>query len=284
LFDGGHIALDLFTHEGAHEVEHDIPFDTRVSVIMRDHGAALIKRDHPVIPKVMAGNVGAVRLGDLTTERDFRKTELCAVAYRPVDIRFQLLAPFRSLVGYGVLTINRDQRDFSEREVALVSRYARTLARAVATERMLARVGSDLRDSEEALYERLARRKVTRRESSVLFWLSQGKRTAEIALILGIAFRTVEAAPNGARAAERAARVDALRITLPIRQEGMVEGATRARGISAISAVRRGVTAPPFLFRRGHGSGGVASESDRAHRCRASAIAVPDGRAANPWE
>jgi hypothetical protein len=180
LFHGSVFALDVFGHEGQHIVEHDIPFDARVGAIVRDHGAEILKRDHPTTPLLLHGFTKVHRLSDRTSASAFAETELHRVIYRSIDIRFQLIAPIRTAIGHGALSVSRDRREFSERDMALIARYVRHVDVAFATDRMI----GDRRPTEEAeaaFAELVARRRITKREGDALLWMSEGKRNAEIA-------------------------------------------------------------------------------------------------------
>lgn len=193
LFHGNHFALDHFKDDGGHEVVHNVPFDTKVTAIVAEHGPRIILRDHPMAKAILGRSLAVGRLSDVTSGLAFEQTELYREIYRTVDVRYQLVTPIRTSFGLATLAVHRDMKDFTDRELGVAQRFARTLERAYATELLLGQRASRSNDeSETAMAEDLARRGITKRESTVLFWLSQGKRNAEIAIILNISMRTVE--------------------------------------------------------------------------------------------
>jgi len=135
---------------------------------------------HPLV-RFHAGHPqgGAQRISDSLSDAQFRETALFNDYYRRIGIDHVIAVPLfvdRSLLVSFVL--NRNGRDFSDRERALLDLVREPLA---------------------ALYRHaLARQRglgalpVTPREREVLEWLAAGKTDREIGTILGMSPRTVQ--------------------------------------------------------------------------------------------
>ena len=134
-------------------------------------------------------NAGAVRLSDLSERRrlEQHRWEFDDL-YRLLAMDYQLgAAPIvpapNKILGFG---LSRTSRDFSARDRQLLTLMQFHLAQAYSNAKSFAR-GADSVSSAVA-----AEFNMTKKESEVAFWISQGKTNAEAALILGISTRTVE--------------------------------------------------------------------------------------------
>lgn len=124
---------------------------------------------------------GTHRISDSLTDAQFRESGLFNEYYRRIGIDRVVAVPL--FVDRGLLVsfvMNRNGRDFSDRECALLDLVREPLA---------------------ALYRNLLARKrdggfsalpVTPREREVLAWLAAGKTDRDIAAILGMSHRTVQ--------------------------------------------------------------------------------------------
>ena len=124
---------------------------------------------------------GAHRISDSLSQAEFRESALYNEYYRRIGIDHVIAVPL--FVDRGLLVsfvLNRNRRDFSERECALLDLVREPLA---------------------ALYRNLLIRKkdrgfaalpVTPREREVLSWLAAGKTDKDIGEILGMSPRTVQ--------------------------------------------------------------------------------------------
>lgn len=149
-------------------------------------------RDHPGFPLVAAGQSGAMKLSELTTLREFQKTELYDLAFRPLGLTKQAILPIQSDSQLGGTTFNRDSReDFSEDDLHLMKHFCRHLVIAHENEQILKKAAGERPGVENWDHLALRRTGLTRRESEVFAWMAQGKRDREIATILGISYRTV---------------------------------------------------------------------------------------------
>jgi DNA-binding CsgD family transcriptional regulator len=92
----------------------------------------------------------------------------------------------------GGLTLNRQgRRPFSDEEVRLAAQFARFVVQAHQTAEVLASALAQRREVRAQDHLPLRRAGLTQRECEVLHWMAQGKRDKEIAIILGISYRTV---------------------------------------------------------------------------------------------
>lgn len=138
--------------------------------------------EHPLV-RYHAGHRGGGthRISDSLTPAQFRETALYNEYYRRIGIDHVVAVPL--FVDRGLLVsfvLNRKQRDFSERDCALLDLVREPLA---------------------ALYRNLLIRKndrgfaalpITPREREVLSWLAAGKTDRDIGEILGMSPRTVQ--------------------------------------------------------------------------------------------
>ena len=138
---------------------------------------------------------------DLISQRQFHRTDLYQLAFQPSGMEYQIVAGLAWPQGSGGFVVNRPRtRNFTLREVALVTHLRPHVERAYLALRHLADLRSQLATAQEMLAaeghtvqptEPIAPR-LTSREAEVVRWVSEGKRNGEIAIILGISLRTVE--------------------------------------------------------------------------------------------
>ena len=157
---------------------------------------------NPVGAHIADGHPTAVvQPTDLISQRQFRRTDLYQLAFRPVRMEYQIVASLAWSQGAGGLVVNRPgTRNFTLREVALVAHLRPHVERAYLALRQLAELRSQLAKAQGTLAAEghvvhpagWTAAGLTTREKEVLHWVSQGKRNGEIAIILGISSRTVE--------------------------------------------------------------------------------------------
>ena len=139
---------------------------------------------NPVMDHLVGGSPTAVmQPTDLISQREFRRTDLYALAFRPLRMEYQVAAGLAWRGHAGGFTVNRSRsRNFTDYEVALIHHLRPHVERAFA-----AAVRAGKRPQPLQIDGAL-----TQREEEVLRWLSLGKRNTEIAMILGISPRTVQ--------------------------------------------------------------------------------------------
>lgn len=140
----------------------------------------LVEKEHPAYFAIRDGLREPLRLDDLISQRRLRRLALYHDVFRPLNGGHQIVLPLVAPGFVAGFTINRDT-PFTEEEMCL--------ARLLGPHLALAHLHS--RSEMEACRGFPDERTVTPREREVLHWIGQGKRDAEIALILGIARRTV---------------------------------------------------------------------------------------------
>ncbi len=140
------------------------------------------------------GGQEARRISDSIAMPAFRKTALYADYYRRIGIDHALALPLHSDDGWLVsVVLNRQGRDFSDRELALFDQVRRVLARLFRSTRLLERTRERLNGAgavagPPTLSPSLP---LTWREREVLRWVAAGKTDRDIAAILTISHRTV---------------------------------------------------------------------------------------------
>ena len=156
---------------------------------------------NPVGAYLAAGRPAAVvQPTDLISQRQFRRTDLYHLAFRPAGVEYQIVAGLNWSGGYGGLVVNRPRsRNFTAREVELVARLRPHVERIYVGLRQLAdlrqrlaRAQASLAAAGHIVHPAVWPAGLTAREKDVFHWVGEGKRNGEIALILGISARTVE--------------------------------------------------------------------------------------------
>ncbi|MBX3206937.1 MAG: helix-turn-helix transcriptional regulator [Labilithrix sp.] len=183
--------FESFAHDGSHSKESDIPWpEARIDDFVRRSGE-VVPLEHPVFPLLMAGETRPMRLSDLTSSRQLRRTNLYNDLWKPVDVQYQIVIPLASSHSTAALAILRGGKDFSDAELGAAQLFARHVRVAWETARIVqAALDSPARPALDA--DLVRTRGLSKRETEVLRWVAEGKRNAEIAIILAISPRTVE--------------------------------------------------------------------------------------------
>jgi DNA-binding CsgD family transcriptional regulator len=177
--------------DGHHEAALNIDFGSQTHEVMEQSGR-LIPLEHPCYEYVSGGGLRPMRLQDFASHREFRKTELYQIAFRPIDVRHQMSIPLITESHIGALVINRlGRRSFTDQDVHLAAQFGRFVDQAYQTSVVLAKALPQRPIVEVRDHPLLRRVGLSRREAEVLHWMAQGKRDKEIAIILGISYRTV---------------------------------------------------------------------------------------------
>lgn len=199
LFDAAHPLFPDTVHafelwgklDGSHHGAVNIDFGTDEAYIMEQAGI-LIPLQHPCYDYVSNGGLSPMRLEDFASEREFRHTDLYQITFRPIDVRHQMSIPLVTKTHLGALALNRlGRRSFTNEDVRVAAQFARFIGQAHQVSEVL-ELARPQRPVMEAIdHTPLRRAGLSRREAEVLHWMSQGKRDKEIAIILGISYRTV---------------------------------------------------------------------------------------------
>ena len=132
-----------------------------------------------------------LKISDFLKREQFHRLDLYQEFYRPYQVEYQLAvtipAPCHLVIG---IAFNRSQRDFSERDRAVLDLIRPQLVHeytVVAERTRLRALLASLGQKEEDPIARL-----TRREAEVLARVAQGKTNRDVAAHLGISPRTVQ--------------------------------------------------------------------------------------------
>ena len=109
-----------------------------------------------------------------------------------MDVRRQIAIPFAVENKICGLTMARGAKDYTDEDLELARIFSRHLQTAYAADLVFRASATAAEESKRFNHEHLRQRGLTRRQCEVLWWVSEGKRNSEIAVILGIACRTVE--------------------------------------------------------------------------------------------
>lgn len=137
----------------------------------------LASHDHPMILHVLKhGRQSALRMSDFVTQRQLRNISLYEFNSRVHEWRDQTAIVAAVAGGSISIALNRD-RVFRDEEFLLLSLLQPHLERVI---------------NRCALFKRLpGNEQITAREREVLYWIMQGKRDEEIAVIIRAAPRTI---------------------------------------------------------------------------------------------
>jgi DNA-binding CsgD family transcriptional regulator len=142
-------------------------------------------RQNPIHGYIQSGGTDTVvDIANLMPERDFRKTDFYQDIFRPIGLTHQVNVLLPRAGWINSMTINRDRR-ISSASQTLLAMASRHIAAAHRTACLL----DQLAGTRPIPAVRL---QFTRRESQVVEWLGEGKRNAEIAVILGCSPRTID--------------------------------------------------------------------------------------------
>lgn len=141
--------------------------------------------DNPSWRYAMKGGTERVlKITDFISQREFRRTALYQEAFKPMRCDYQFAVTVLTPTHIGGLTLHRD-RPISELMRPLLQILAPHIERAQGLAQRSETPERNLRPKD------LMTHGLTAREAEILVWIIQGKRDSEIAIILGIASKTV---------------------------------------------------------------------------------------------
>ena len=178
------------THDASNVVLWDAPVSERDLTSLLARSCEPVPVEHPIFPRMLGGDFATIRLSDLVSQRKLRQTALCNDVFKPTAGEYQIVMPFVSGEYICGVTANRSGKDYSDGELEMARVFSRHLVAAYSTEQILS--AAQARRAQATDHTALRRRGLTPRECEVLSWAAEGKRNAEIAIILGIATVTVE--------------------------------------------------------------------------------------------
>lgn len=184
-------AFQIYGKDGSHLMQADIPFPEAQRDHLYKRSGELARLENPIYPLLIAGETDPVRLSDLMSLRELRKTDLYQEVMTTVAITRQLAIGVQGQSCLGALTINRGERDFTPEEQALAGMLGPHIATAFETDLLINSLKPPKQKVQATDFGALRRLGLTRREAEVMMWLMEGKRDGEIAIILNASVRTV---------------------------------------------------------------------------------------------
>lgn len=179
LLPGATIAFDQIREaDGFYAIDHNVSLDGADQARMYARLKELY-RQNPIYGYIQGGGSGpVVDIADLMPRAWFQRTDFYNDIFRPYDIEHQVNVLLSRDGWINTLTINRD-RLIDGRTKTLLSLASR-------------HIGLAHRQACVAEAAGVIRTHLTARETEVFRWLREGKRNAEIALILGCSRRTID--------------------------------------------------------------------------------------------
>ena len=191
LFDDTCCAFEIYGRDGTHYIRENVPFPESRRAAIVERVAEIVPFEHPAFPRLMKGERASMRMSDLISQQDFRKTHLYNEVFREAEVKHQIIIPIHAPGGVGALTLNRGGRDYTGEHLFLASLLAPQLATAYESDVLLTKVAPVVEKVKRKDFSALRAMGLTRRECEVLTWVVEGKRDSEIATILDIGVRTV---------------------------------------------------------------------------------------------
>lgn len=194
IYEDSGYTLELYgTNDGSHIAATDIPFSGASKEEIMKRAGELVPLEHPLFPHLLKRDPSPVRLSDYTTHRQFSRTALYNEIFKNVGARHQMAIPIFGPSHVGAVTVGglEHRADYTEDDLLIASLLAPQIATALDVERHLQTLTPEISTAAKTDYTQLRRLGMTRREAEVMYWVAEGKRDNEIAVILGISVRTV---------------------------------------------------------------------------------------------
>jgi DNA-binding CsgD family transcriptional regulator len=178
---------------GAAAPEEDLYLGTPGGYTVEEMQIALrMAYEHPFMAfHETHGDRGPRRISDVTTTDRYRASAFYQSTSRRLGQIFEIdaILPNVASMGMAGIVVSRSERDFSERDLAILG-YLRSplglaLSRLLLEEHRRKRTKEQSTNLSPACLE-AAFANLTKREAEVLFWIAEGKRDWELASILGI--------------------------------------------------------------------------------------------------
>ncbi len=188
LVPGAAVSLDqIHPASGLYDLRHNLPMSEKlvssaVGRLMEVYGQSPVHRYMDA-----GGPETLLDLRELASGREIEKTEFYQDVLRPLSIKHQVAVRLNRPGWTCTLTLNRDKVLTAD-----LKAFLRRLTPLFVSAHRVACEVAELRRMPGPLREAATLAGLTPREHEVLMWMRQGKRNAEISLILGCAVRTVE--------------------------------------------------------------------------------------------
>lgn len=190
LFEGICCAFEIYGPDGSHLIWENVPFPEAKREAIQQRVGELVPFEHPAFPYLMEGSRSCMRMSDLISQRNLRKTHLYNEVFREAEVKHQIVIPLHARNGVGGMTINRGGRDYSEEDLFVASLLAPHVITAYESHLLFKEVAPKRERKAKLDYAKLRDLGLTRRESEVMSWMVEGKRDSEIGTILSISVRT----------------------------------------------------------------------------------------------
>src|SRR6478609_730700 len=185
LVPGATITFDQIDESGGqYGFDHNLPLDLADQAKLHTR-LSEVYQQNPVYGYIQNGGKGPlVDLAELTTMREFRRTDFYQDIFRPYDIEHQLSVLVSRKGWINSLTIN-SEREIPGRMKTLLSLASRHIQLAHKNACLMDKIAQTGGVTDET-------RTLTTREAEVFHWLREGKRNSEIGVILGCSARTID--------------------------------------------------------------------------------------------
>lgn len=190
LFEDICCAFEIYGRDGSHLIWENIPFPEAKRVAIQQRVGELVPFEHPAFPYLIEGSRDCMRISDLISQQDLRKTHLYNEVFCEAEVKHQIVIPIHASNGIGGMTLNRGGRDYSDEDLFVASLLAPHVVTAYESHLLLSEVAPKKAKKATLDYAKLRDLGLTRRESEVMSWMVEGKRDSEIGTILNISVRT----------------------------------------------------------------------------------------------
>lgn len=188
IFPGSICAFDeIDSKNGSYRITHNSPM-TAVDAEKMFLRLQQLYKQNPIYDYVQrGGKEPVVKISDLKPQSHIHRTDFYHDILKPVGIEYQVnvLMPHDGVLS--TLTINLP-RDFSDEMMEI----CHLLRRHIVLAHQNARMFTELEQLRAGELEPCDEFGLTPREMELLHWIHEGKRNREIAVILGVATRTVD--------------------------------------------------------------------------------------------
>lgn len=143
-----------------------------------------------------------VKITDVLPDSQYRRLAIYNEVAKKNNMDYQMAVPLAVGPGsFDIVNINREKKDFSEKERLLLGMLAPQIVQAFRNAEIISRISEDKTGIGTTLIEgkgkdlpleHLKFLGITLREAEILKWISEGKTNAEISTILNISLNTVK--------------------------------------------------------------------------------------------
>ena len=191
LFEDTCCAFEIYGRNGSHLIWENVPFPESRREEIHQRIGEVVPFEHPSFPHLLKGEQACMRISDLTSQRNFRKTHLYNEIFREAEVEHQIVIPIYAPNGIGGMTLNRGGIDYSDEDLFVASLIAPHVVTAYESHLLLSKAAPAMEKHARLDFTKLRKLGLTKRESEVMCWMMEGKRDSEISMILQNSVRTV---------------------------------------------------------------------------------------------